>query len=160
MPVFHLDIEAFLTAVERVRDPALTKRPLVVGLPFDRAVVLAASTDAKALGITRDMPLTRLRRDFPGVHVVPPNHRLYDRANRAVLEVAGRFSPVVEPVSYGHIAMDMTGMRCLYGSLENAALRLCREVSEQTVLAATRRVKSPARKPLSNCKCGYAAPQR
>jgi len=137
LPVFHLDIEAFLTAVERVRDPALVKRPLVIALPFDRATVIAASPEAKALGVRRDMPLSRVRRDLPDIRVIAPDYTLYDRANRAVLDVVNRFTPIVEPVSYGHIAMDMTGMRGLYGTLSNAAVRLCDEIRTRTVLDAT-----------------------
>ncbi|MDJ0840014.1 MAG: hypothetical protein QNK37_26115 [Acidobacteriota bacterium] len=137
MPVFHLDIEAFLTAAERIRDPALQRAPLVVALPRARSSVIAASPDAKQLGIVRDMPLERVQRDFPGVRVVPPDHRLYDRANTAVLEIVHDFCPLVEPVGYGHVAMDMTGMRKLYGSLEDAARLLCKQLKQQTRLSAT-----------------------
>jgi len=137
MPVFHLDIDTFLTSLHRVHDPALRRRPLVIAPRQPRAVVLAASADAKQLGICRNMPLAVIHRHFKGTAIVPPNYRLYDTANHAVLDIVHRFSPVVEPIGYGHIAMDMTGMRRLFTSLENAALRLCRQISEQICLDAT-----------------------
>ena len=56
MSVFHLDIEAFMTSVARIHDPALRKRPLVVVPDSQRATVLAASPDAKQLGINKGLP--------------------------------------------------------------------------------------------------------
>lgn len=137
MPIFHLDIEAFLTTVERLEQPALASRPLVIAPPKPRSLVLAASEDAKKLGISRDMPLTFLRKHFPGVQVQPPNFPLYHKANQHVLTIVSEFSPIVEPVDYGHIAMDMTGMRQLYGDLETAALKLCRTLVKRAGLLAT-----------------------
>ena len=137
MPVFHLDVEAFMTAVERVKDRSLRTRPLVIAPRRARAFVMAASDDAKRLGIRRDMPLDSVHKHFPGVHVIPPDMALYERANRFILNVATTFSPIVEPIRYGHVAMDMTGMSQLFGGLEKAALKLAREVRERATLPAT-----------------------
>lgn len=137
MPVFHLDIDAFMTTVERIKDPSLKTRPLVIAPDKPRAVVLSASADAKAIGITKGMPLTHIRKLYPGVHILPPNTHLYDRANRFVLGVANRFTPILEPLSYGHVALDMQGMRRLFGNLENAAYQLCKELQAQGHIPAT-----------------------
>lgn len=137
MPVFHLDIEAFLTSVERVRDPALERRPLVIALPRQRATVMAASPEAKQAGVQRDMPVERVQRHFPGMQVIPPDFALYHRANKSVLDVVSRFSPIVEPVAFGHVALDMTGMRALYGNLNDAAASLGRELKTRTRLKGT-----------------------
>ena len=137
MPIFHLDIESFMTTVERVKHPEFRGRPLVIAPDKARATVLAASPEAKLLGIVRDMPTHHVRRFFPGVTLIAPDHQLYNRASRYILNIAGGFSPIIEPVNYGHIAMDMTGMHRMFGSLENAALKLCREVRERARLPAT-----------------------
>lgn len=137
MPVFHLDIEAFPAVVEARCDPSLRQRPLVIAPPQDRALVLAASPEAKKLGILRGMTMDQIKRDFSDVTIIPPNFKLYNRANRRVLELASRFSPIIEPMAYGHIAMDMTGMRQLFGSLETAAHRLATELNQDTGLGAT-----------------------
>jgi len=137
MPVFHIDIEAVLAAVERIKDGSLVRRPFVIASDRARAVVLAASPDAKQLGIARHMPADDVRKFFPGVAIRPPDEALYRQANSAILEIVNRYSPVVEPMAYGHIAMDMTGMRRLFGSLENAAYRIHREIGERTSLQAT-----------------------
>jgi len=137
MPVFHLDIEAFMTTVARVKDRSLRARPLVVAPERGRPTVMAASPDAKALGIRREMPVPYVLKNFPGIQVIAPDFGLYDNAQRYVLGVVGRYSPIVESVSYGHVAMDMTGMRQLFGSLENAALKLSREIKQCANLSTT-----------------------
>lgn len=137
MSVFHLDIESFLTTVERIKDRGLASAPLVIAPDKERATVIAASPDAKRIGIGRDMALAHVRKHFPGVRVIPPNFKLYDTANRYVLGLVNQYSPIVEPIGYGHIALDMTGMHRLYGNMESAALKLCREVEARAFLPAT-----------------------
>ena len=137
MPVFHLDIEAFMTTVARTDDGALAGRPLIIAPVRARSVVLAASPEAKKLGVQKDMALESVRKHFPDIRVIPPNYGLYERANRGILGIVQQYSPIVEPLRYGHIAMDMTGMRTLHGSLENAALKLNREIMARLSLPAT-----------------------
>ena len=137
MTIFHLDIEAFMTAVEQVREPRLRDRPVVVAANGARATVQAASPRAKRMGIARGMPMGVVRERVPGIHVIAPDHDLYSQANRCVLRLAQRFSPVVEPVGYGHLAMDMRGTERMHGSFASAALALCREVARGARLQGT-----------------------
>jgi len=137
MTVFHLDIEAFVTAVEQVQDPSLRNRPLVVAAVTPRATVVAASPQAKRLGVVRGMPLTLVRERFGDVHVTPPNQRLYTKVNHYVVRIAQQLSPVVEPIGYGHIALDMRGTERMHGSFASAALRLCRDLGRRARLQAT-----------------------
>ena len=137
MSIFHLDIEAFMTTVERVKDRGLAARPLVIAPAKARATVLAASPDAKALGIEKEMALDEVRKFHPGICVLPPNYGLYNKANRYILGLASRFSPIVEPISYGHVAIDMSGTRRLFGPPEQAAQKLYRDIREQARLGCT-----------------------
>jgi len=137
MPVFHLDIESFPAVVERVKNRELAKRPLAIAPRKPRATVLSASPDAKALGVCKDMPVDQVRRRFPGVRLISPDYALYDKAARYIAHLACQYSPIVEPLSYGHVAMDMGGMTRLFGSLESAALALCREIRDRASLPST-----------------------
>lgn len=137
MTVFHLDIESFATQIERLREPSLWARPLVIAPEHGRAAVIAASPDAKALGVSKGMSLSYVQRYFPGVAVRVPDEIAYRRAHQQVQRLVLGFSPVVEPLAYGHFAIDMSGMQPLYGSWDNAALKLNRALKERYRLPAT-----------------------
>ena len=49
--VAHADMDAFYAAVEQLDDPALRGRPLLVGSPSGRGVVLTASYEARPYGV-------------------------------------------------------------------------------------------------------------
>jgi DNA polymerase-4 len=134
--VVHLDIAAFAVAVERVREPRLRARPVVVAPPTPRGVVMAASFEARRAGIGRGMPVMRARRVCRDVIVVTPDEPLYARAARAVREILGRFTPVVEPAAGGRWFLDLTGTARLFGRPADTAARMAREVKERLRLPA------------------------
>jgi DNA polymerase IV len=126
--VLHLDVAAFAVAVARVVDPRLRGRPVAVAPPVVRAVVGTASAEARREGVRPGMPLQDARRLCRGLVVLPPDDGLCGRATQAVLEVAGRFAPVVEPGPLGRAWLDVTGTGRLFGPPIDLAARLQREL--------------------------------
>ena len=136
MQVVHLDVADFAVAVERVVDPGLHGRPVIVAPDGDRALVSTVSREARREGIRSGMPLREALRRCRSACLVRPNEPLYARAFKAVGEVAGRFSPVLEPGSYGRIYLDVTGTGRLFGSPLDLAAQLRRELSDRLRLDA------------------------
>ncbi|MCU1689484.1 MAG: polymerase, partial [Jatrophihabitantaceae bacterium] len=66
--ILHADLDAFYASVEQRDDPRLRGRPVIVG----GGVVLAASYEAKAMGVKTAMGGAQARRLCPGAIVVPP----------------------------------------------------------------------------------------
>lgn len=127
--VLFIDPPAFCTTVERIVAPDLRRRPVAVAPPgAHRAVVLALSADAATAGIRRGMPVRQAQRICPDLVVVPPNPQLYARATRALLELLGRWAPVIEPRGWGHAYLDLTGTGRLFGPPMDVAVRIAREV--------------------------------
>src|SRR5436305_7773204 len=91
----HADLDAFYASVEQRDDPRLRGRPVIVG----GGVVLAASYEAKAVGIRTAMGGSQARRLCPNAAVVPPRMSVYSDASRAVFRVFEDMAPVVEGLS-------------------------------------------------------------
>lgn len=123
--VVHIDITAFCVAVERVVDPRLQGRPVLVAQPTSpRAVVCDVSSEAWHAGVERGMPVARARRLCRDVTVVPPHPDLYRRATEAMRRLLGRYSPLLESAGTGHFFLDLTGTQRLFGPAQDAATRI------------------------------------
>ncbi len=126
--IIHLEVADFPIAVERVLEPRLKGRPVAVAVEAaGRALVVAASREAVANGVQRGMLLHQARRCCPELTVLPPNEDLYLRATEALLKILGQYSPIIEPLRFGHAYLDMTGCK-IFGQALDAAARAQREI--------------------------------
>lgn len=133
--IVHIDVDCFAITVERIVNSKLRDRPVIVANPaIARSVVQALSTEAQQAGIYRGMMLQQALRLCREVKIIPPNEPLYSRAMRAVMNLLSHFSPLIEPVRYGHIYLDMTGTTRLFGATVAAAAKIQREIQSQLQL--------------------------
>jgi DNA polymerase-4 len=132
-PILHADLDAFYASVEQRDDPRLRGRPVIVG----GGVVLAASYEAKAFGVRTAMSGPQAHRLCPQAVVVPPRMSAYTAASRAVFEVFGRTTPLVEGLSIDEAFLDVGGLGRVSGSPSTIAAWLRREVAEQVGLPIT-----------------------
>jgi DNA polymerase-4 len=136
--ILHVDLDAFYVAVERLRDPSLVGKPVVVGADprggHGRGVVAAASYEARVFGIHSAMPIGEAYRRCPDGVYVTGHRELYARAARAVRSVFAQFTPAVEPVSIDEAYLDLTGTERLHGPPAGTAERIRSAILEQTRL--------------------------
>src|SRR6476620_916693 len=90
--ILHADLDSFYASVEQRDDPALRRKPVIVG----GGVVLAASYEAKAYGVRTAMGGRQALRLCPDATVVPPRMAAYAEASRALYAVFEDTSPSVE----------------------------------------------------------------
>jgi DNA polymerase-4 len=139
--ILHVDLDAFFVAVERLRDPSLDGKPVVVGADpkggKGRGVVAAASYEARAFGVRSAMPISEAWRLCPHAVYLPGRHTLYAHYARSVRRIFRKVTPAVEPVSIDEAYLDLTGTERLHGTPAATADRLRRRILEETGLSAS-----------------------
>jgi DNA polymerase-4 len=155
--IVHADMDAFYAAIEQLDDPALRGRPLLIGPPSARGVVLTASYEARPFGVGSAMPMVRARRLCPQALVVPPRFERYQEVSRIIMELFASFSPSVEPLSLDEAFLDMTGSERLFGAPEEIGRRLKQAVRDATG-GLTASVGISRTKYVAKVASGYAKP--
>jgi DNA polymerase-4 len=112
-----LDLDTFFVSVERLLDPTLEGKPVVVGgKPGSRGVVTAASYEVRRLGVRSGMSLVEAARRAPNAIYLPTRHEIYGTYAERVRELARGFAPRVLVASIDEMYLDLSGCERLYGS--------------------------------------------
>ena len=110
--IFHVDLDSFYTAVETREHPDLKGKPIVVGADpkggKGRGVVMAASYEARALGVKAGMPISLAWRKLPDAIYKRPNYELYGTASENVMNVLRAFADKFEQASIDEAYLDVT----------------------------------------------------
>ena len=130
--IAHADMDAFYAAVEQLDDPSLRGRPLLVGPPSARGVVLTASYEARPYGVGSAMPMAKARRLCPNAVIIPPRFDRYQEVSATIMKVFADFSPEVEALSLDEAFLDMTGSELLFGDPRSIGRRLKAAIRDAT----------------------------
>ena len=125
--ILHADLDAFYASVEQLLDPSLRGKPVAVG----GGVVLAASYEAKAFGVSSGMSGFRARELCPQLIFVGGHFGDYQRLGDAVIAVLNDFTPLVERISIDEAFADVAGCTHLFGSPAEIAGTIRRRVRSE-----------------------------
>ncbi len=95
--IIHIDGDSFFAACEIAQYPHLKGLPVVVGQ--ERGIATAFTYEAKALGITRGMPIFKIKKFFPEVIILPTHFELYKMYSQKMSNILRRYLRVVEDYS-------------------------------------------------------------
>lgn len=107
-----IDANNFYVSCERVFQPALHSRPVIV-LSNNDGCVVARSQEAKALGIKMGVPLFQIQHlvEAYDVKVYSSNYALYGDMSQRVMGALSEFTPEVEVYSIDEAFMNLDGCR-------------------------------------------------
>ncbi len=106
-----VDCNNFYASCEKVFDPSIADRPLVV-LSNNDGCVIARSAEAKAMGIPMGEPYFKIKPlvKEKGVVVKSSNFRLYGDLSRRVTNILRAYAPQIEVYSIDESFLDFTGI--------------------------------------------------
>ena len=102
----------------------------------DRGIVTAVSYSAKALGITRGLPIFRVKRDYPNVIILPGDYPSYVHYSGLMFDIVRRYADDVEEYSIDECFADITGLdKPLKMTYREIAERIKKEINEELDLS-------------------------
>lgn len=118
----HIDLNSCFSTIEQQANPLIRNKPVAVAAyTTGNGVILAASYDAKAMGIKLGTFVHEAREICPGLIVLMPDAAKYREAHKRFREVLLDYTSNVVPKSIDEFVIDFTG---------SEALRRGRDLSE------------------------------
>lgn len=123
-------MDAFFVSVERILDPKLKGKPVIVGGdPHGRGVVCACSYESRKFGVHSAMPIRKAYSLCPQAVYLHGHYDEYVHYSKAVKNILSRYAPVIEQASVDEFYMDFTGCEHIYGKFPDFALKLQQEIN-------------------------------
>lgn len=139
--IIHVDMDAYFASIEQRDLPMYRKRPLLVchtdDLSSYRGIVAAASYEAREFGVKSGMSVLEAKLRLPGAAYVAGNYDKYLYNTRLFIQICEKYSDLMEVYSIDEAFLDITSTARFFGSSEEAAARLQKEIEEKLKLTCS-----------------------
>lgn len=135
--IIHVDMDAFYASVEQRDNPELRGKPVIVGWPQGRGVVLTASYEARKFGVRSAMPGREAQKRCPDGIFTPPRFAAYKEASEIIRKIFHRYTDLVEPLSLDEAYLDVTQDKLKIGSALEIAQEIKKNILAETQLTAS-----------------------
>jgi len=107
--IVHIDLDSFFVSVERLFDPSLIGKPVIIGGSSDRGVVASCSYETRKFGVHSAMPTRQALKLCPDAIVIHGNHARYSEASAQVTKIIDETVPLYQKSSVDEFYIDLTG---------------------------------------------------
>lgn len=115
-----LDLDTFFVSVERLIDPSLEGKAVVVGgRKGGRGVVTSCSYEARAFGVRSGLSIREATELAPHAVFLPGHHEEYTRYSAGARAIVERYSPIVIAASIDEQYIDFHGCESMYRKPED-----------------------------------------
>ncbi len=128
--IAHLDMDTFFVSVERLINPRLIGKPVIVGGSSDRGVVAGCSYEARAFGVHSGMPVKMARQLCSDAVTIRGDMEQYTKYSGMVTDIITEAAPLCEKASIDEHYIDITGLDHFFGCQKwstELRLRIIRE---------------------------------
>lgn len=131
--IVHIDLDSFFVSVERLINPKLKGKPVLVGGSGDRGVVASCSYEAREFGVHSAMPMRMAKQLCPEAIIVKGDSGQYSYYSNMITDIIQEDVPLYEKTSIDEFYIDLSGMDKFYGSYK-IATELRQKIMRETHL--------------------------
>lgn len=131
--ILHCDLNNFYASVSLLYNQTLINSPVAVcgSVEQRHGIVLAKNEIAKSFGVKTAEAIWEAKRKCPELIILPPLHEKYEEFSEKAKEIYRRYTDMVEPFGIDECWLDVTGSTMLFGSGEEIAHRIRREIKAE-----------------------------
>ncbi len=131
--IVHMDLDSFFVSCERLQNPSLNNKPIIVGGDTERGVVSSCSYEARKFGVTSAMSIQKAKKLCPEAIIVSSGFGLYSKYSAMVTEIIRESVPIFEKSSIDEFYIDLTGTDKFFGAYKIAS-NLRQQIIKETGL--------------------------
>ena len=131
--ILHCDLNNFFASVSLLFNPTLRSVPVAVcGDKEQRhGIVLAKNVAAKRCGVKTAEAIFEARAKCPELVILPPMMDKYKEYSEKAHRIYEEYTDMIEPFGIDECWLDVTGSRLLFGSGEEIADKIRREIKQK-----------------------------
>ncbi len=122
--ILHIDFDSFFASVAQQYNPKLRNRPIGVTATNGLTCIIAASREAKKLGIKSPSRTMDAQKICPGIVFVTADFLKYWEISKKFISIAKDYSPYVEVFSIDEVFIDITKTAHLLGGVEEIVAQI------------------------------------
>ena len=108
--IVHMDLDSFFVSVERLLNPQLANKAIIIGGSSDRGVVSSCSYEARKFGVHSAMPIKMAKQLCPDAIFIRGDMDNYSKFSNLVTQIIEEKSPLFEKASIDEHYIDISGM--------------------------------------------------
>jgi len=136
--VMHIDFNSCFASIEQQANPLLRGKPVAVAAyTTPGGCILAASREAKKLGIKTGMRVGDGKTLYPALIVLPPDPNKYRFVNRKLLQLMQAYSSDIEVKSIDEIVISFGSSPKLHHYINNISIKSSQSAYKKICVAMT-----------------------
>ncbi len=137
--ILHCDLNNFFASVSLLSNPTLYDLPVAVcgSVEQRHGIVLAKNEIAKGFGIKTAEAVWEARLKCPDLVILSPDYKRYNEYSLLAHKIYERYTDLIEPFGIDECWLDVTGSTMLFGSGEEIAHRIRRDIKRELGITAS-----------------------
>lgn len=156
--ILHIDFDSFFASVEQQDSPHLRGIPMGVTAQNGRNCIIAASREAKRLGIKGGSRRHDALKICPTMQFVSADFVKYWKTSKQFIKICGNYSPFIEVFSIDELFLDITMTAHLFGGSYGLITSLKKKIKEEIGEYITVSVGISHNKLLAKLASGFKKP--